>query len=113
MEAATYLAEQQQDSDSQHVCDQLAQIDRLACLRNRTQIAHGFAGLSRQRLANSFINGQNDNMPDVPIEEADRIVEVMKAIYTSLAGQPPGDNPFDTINTLISELLTGSDNGDR
>lgn len=104
---ADYLADEQGNAEGKAVCDDLRKIDALANLRNRTQIAHGFTGLSRQVLADHFslTEQQRKGQRHAPPEDAEKIVETLTSIYTAMSGSPPGVNPFDEINQLVQKLF--------
>ena len=104
---AEYLADERGSADEKAICADLRKIDALANLRNRTQIAHGFTGLSRQVLADHFslTEQQRKGQRHAPPEDADRIVETLLSIYTAISSSPPDISPFDGINQLIKKLF--------
>ncbi|MBX0330707.1 hypothetical protein K2Z83_23910 [Oscillochloris sp. ZM17-4] len=104
----SYLAKKVENTAAQEARKGLTQIEALVDLRNRTQIAHGFTGLSKQVLADYFrlTKDKIKAGEHVDASEADQIIEEMRTIYAQMMAETIGDNPFDAINLLIRTIFS-------
>jgi hypothetical protein len=77
----------------QPVVTDIHRLSTVAALRNKGLAGHGFQGIGKEDLDRAFG------------DDADRIVPFLKGIYTDLFDHPVGPDPYETVNTLICELL--------
>jgi hypothetical protein len=75
--------------------NRLARFERVASLRNQLAIAHGFSGVSLQKLACLYPGG------------APHIAADMEALLAEVLGAEVSDNPYDGLNGLCQALLEG------
>ncbi len=74
----------------------LFNLSAVADLRNRGISGHGLEGIGVQDLEAAF----GGTIDDLVMSE--------NKIYEILFGHPPGENPYDAINTLILDLMQGA-----
>ena len=92
---ALQLAQERGDEQGQKWVNRLARFEQVASLRNQLVIAHGFSGVSLQKLAELYKGG------------APQIVDDMEALLSDVLGMKGSDSPYDRLNALCCDLLKG------
>lgn len=77
----------------QGTAEKIFRLSSVADLRNKGIAGHGFEGISRKDIEDSY----GDN--------SDRLIAHLKEIYNDVFNEAIGDNPYDTINALILDLI--------
>ncbi|MCU0498997.1 MAG: hypothetical protein MUF87_16725 [Anaerolineae bacterium] len=87
-----------QQSDWSHWSEPTEKIFRLslvADLRNKGIAGHGFEGISQEDIENVYTHN------------CDQLINHLKEIYEAVFEKAIRDNPYDTINALILDLIEG------
>ncbi len=92
---AHHLAQAANDQAGLDWLKRLNRFEPLAGLRNRSIIAHGFEGVSSERLAELYRGG------------VEQIEGDMEALLNDVLGLDVSINPYDAINELCKKLLEG------
>ncbi|MEI8167156.1 MAG: hypothetical protein WCG26_12290, partial [Chloroflexales bacterium] len=103
----SFLAKAAGNTSVQKARNGLVKINALADLRNRTQIAHGYTGLSKQVLADYFSLKPEELKAGKHVDptEANKILDQMRESYEQTVGDVLGENPFDAVNALIQRIF--------
>ena len=88
-----YFIQQSVWAHWQGTAEKIFRLSSVADLRNKGIAGHGFEGISRKDIEDSY----GDN--------SDRLIAHLKEIYNDVFNEAIGDNPYDTINALILDLI--------
>lgn len=97
------LHEQVEDNQYQDSLDLLKRLETVGDLRNR--VVHQYHHITLEHLRDTYYPKKREQKRHPP-EDAIDIVDAMKAVWSTAAGQPFDEtNPYDAINDLILEIL--------
>ena len=89
---AAYLAGD--DSKRKNTVKRLRRFSELGDYRNQMPFAHGFAGVSLDKLMKHY-GAKKDN----------EMLWHLRGLVGHVTGTPPENSPYDTINALIRDLI--------